>query len=135
MTQRIVAEPTAIHVRAIGMFSLAEAKKTFMDMLDAVKQNNVHKVLFDGRDLEGDPQVMERFFYGEFAAHSVAAAGLSPVPMFAYVLKPPVADPGRFGEIVARNRGMIVRVFENPDEALTWLDVPPATNPPPSEPK
>jgi hypothetical protein len=34
-------------------------------------------------------------------------------------------DPARFGETVAVNRGMLVRTFENPEDALGWLDIAP----------
>jgi len=34
---------------------------------------------------------------------------------------PSFIDPDRFGERVARNRGVNVRVFSDPDEARRWL--------------
>ena len=42
-------------------------------------------------------------------------------PKFAYALKSPVLDAERFGEIVARNRGMKVKAFESVQEAMDWL--------------
>ena len=35
----------------------------------------------------------------------------------------------RFGETVAVNRGMYVKTFDNPDDALGWLGIAPANNP------
>jgi hypothetical protein len=32
-------------------------------------------------------------------------------------------DPDRFGELVAVNRGMDVKAFQSPEEALHWLGV------------
>jgi hypothetical protein len=72
---------------------------------------------------------MERFYYGEFAARTVwdfAERGVSPATKFAYVLRKPVLGPGRFGETVARNRGMVVMAFDNPEEALQWIEIAPA---------
>ena len=110
-----------------GEFSLEEAKRVFLEILDAVTRYKVDKVLFDGRRIVGDPELMERFFYGEFVAE--AWRGVLPlVPMFAFVLEPPVLDPSRFGETVAVNRGMVVKAFDNPEEALQWLGVAPANN-------
>ena len=43
------------------------------------------------------------------------------VPRFAYVAHAPVRDPERFGETVAVNRGMNVKVFETPEDAMEWL--------------
>lgn len=40
---------------------------------------------------------------------------------FAYVIHEPLRDPGRYGETVAVNRGMNVKTFETPEEALEWL--------------
>ena len=113
-----------LNVAAIGEFSLQEAERTFLEMLDAVARYKVEKVLFDGRSLTGAPDTMERFYYGEFAADSVFKfrdRGVSPYTTFAYVLKEPVLDPLRFGETVAVNRGMRVKVFDNLEDALRWL--------------
>jgi hypothetical protein len=105
-----------------GEFALAEAERTFLEVLDAVAQHKIGNVLFDGRKISGEPGTVERFYYGQFAADAVSAKrGMSPAPRFAYVLTEPVLDPHRFGETVARNRGMIVRAFSNPRDALQWL--------------
>lgn len=124
--------PGLLHVRAMGRFSLIAAERSFLEMLEAVARHKVERVLFDGRHLEGNPTIMERFYYGEFAAHSVAnftERGVSRATRFAYVLVVPMRDPRRFGETVAVNRGMLVRTFEDPDDALGWLGVAPARNP------
>jgi hypothetical protein len=116
-----------LEVEVRGEFSLDEAKRTFLEMLDSAGRHGAAKVLFDGRGLKGEPEVMERFFYGEFAATETARAAsegnLPRVPRFAYVLEEPVLDPRRFGENVASNRGMIVKTFGNREEALKWLEV------------
>ena len=41
----------------------------------------------------------------------------------------PMRDPGRFGETVARNRGMRVTTFDHLNDALGWLGIAPANNP------
>ncbi len=109
---KISAKSGCLHVGATGKFSLAEAKRTFIEMLEAVAQNKVGKVLFDGRGLEGSPDFMERFYYGKFAAETVAqfgASGVSPDTEFAYVLKVPMRDPSRFGEAVAGTGACVSR--------------------------
>ncbi len=112
----------------MGRFSLAEAKRTFLEMLEAVARHKADKVLFDGRRLTGKPGDMDRFLYGKFAAQSVksfADRGVSPGTLFAYVLEEPVLDARRFGETVATNRGMYVKAFDNLEDAFGWLGVPP----------
>jgi hypothetical protein len=116
-----------LDIIATGKFSLREAKRTFVEMLEAVALHDARKVLLDGRELIGNPEVMERFYYGEFAAKSVSEyskRGVSSATAFAYVLREPVLDPDRFGETVALNRGMNVKTFKTLPEALQWLGRP-----------
>ena len=118
-----------LHASATGEFSLEEAKRTFLEMLEAVARHQVMKVLFDGRRLTGDPDTLERFYYGKYAADAVLQfkdRGVSPATQFAYVLKEPVLDPQRFGETVAVNRGMLVKTFDNLEDALGSLGIAPA---------
>ena len=120
-----------LEVRATGEFSLDEAKRIFVEMMAAVSLHKTKRLLFDGRTLTGNPQTMERFYYAEFAAATVAQfkrRGAS-ATRFAYLLKEPVLDPDRFGENVAANRGMLVKAFDNPHEALEWLEAPTANYP------
>ena len=126
------AEPGFLHVEAAGNFSLEEAKRTFLEILEAVARHRVEKVLFDGCKLTGNPTAMERFYYGEFTAKSVARfgdRGVSPVTQFAYILREPVLDLRRLGETVAVNRGMFVKAFDNLEDALGWLRIAPAKKP------
>ena len=123
MRQKMHFESGLLNVEATGEFSLEEAKRSFLEMLGAVAQYQAEKVLFDGRTLKGKPQDLERFNYGEFAAKEtvrlVIEHGIS--PRFAYVIKDPLRDPGRFGENVAVNRGMNTKTFETREEAFAWL--------------
>ena len=118
-----------LRVNETGEFTLEEAKRTFVEMMEAIALNKTKRVLFDGRTITGNPQTIERFYYGEFAAQTVVryeVRGVSPATPFAYVLREPVLDPEKFGETVAVNRGMRVKVFDNPEEALEWLGIPSA---------
>ncbi|HEX3125997.1 MAG TPA: hypothetical protein VH394_01585 [Thermoanaerobaculia bacterium] len=126
------AEPGFLYAEVTGNFSLEEAKRTFQEILEAVARHRVEKVLFDGRKVVGRPTTMERFYYGEFVARSVAELGDRGVPpgtQFAYVLTEPTLDPRRFGENVAVNRGMFVKAFDNLEDALGWLRIAPAKKP------
>ena len=129
MTLQMFVETDVLHVTATGEFSLPDAKRTFIEVMDAVAQHQVNKVFLDGRGIEGNPEFIERFYFSEFAAGTVndyATRGLCRFPTFAYVLKEPVLDPARFGETVAVNRGMRVKAFDNIPEARAWLGFPPA---------
>ena len=125
MLTQIQPESDLLNIVVTGRFSLEEAKRTFLEILDAVAVQKSKKVLIDGRALAGKPEVIERFYYGQFIAELVISYEDRGVPAgtpFAYVLKDPVLDPKRFGETVAVNRYMNLKTFENPEEALQWLD-------------
>jgi hypothetical protein len=120
------SESGCLRVKATGKFSLAEAKRTFLEVLWAVERHEVGKVLFDGVGLKGKPGTIERFYFGAFAAREAtqyAIRNRCASPEFAYVLQAPMLDPNRFGESVAVNRGMRVRVFDNLEDACGWLGI------------
>jgi hypothetical protein len=125
MRQEMRFESGILRVVASGPFSLEEAQRAFLEILEAAERHQAGKILVDGRTLTGNPEVMERFIYGKFAAdesRSFARERDMPrVPRFAYVLNVPVRDPGKFGENVATNRGMILKVCETAEEAVEWL--------------
>lgn len=114
-----------LRATSTGHFSVPEATRTFLEVIDGIIKYNATKVLFDGREITGEPLTMERFYYGEFVAQAVMnciiSGKISHVPKFAYVLRPPVLDPDRFGETVAKNRGMKVKTFETLEDAISWL--------------
>src|SRR6516162_9853514 len=97
MALEMRAKSGVLHVKATGKFSLAEAKTMFVELVGVVVHHKVDKVFFDGRRINGDPKLIERFYYGEFAARTVINNASSFV-RFAYVLKEPLLDPGRLGE-------------------------------------
>src|SRR5215831_2923833 len=112
LTLKLDPDRKVLFVSYGGEFTLAEAKDTFHEILDAIVEHKLKKVLIDGRQIVGDPEPLERFYYGKYVADSVlktvARSGVE-VPRFAYVLEEPVLDPMRFGETVAVNRGMRVK--------------------------
>jgi hypothetical protein len=123
------AESGLLRATIVGEFSLPEAEQHFLEILAAAAIHERDKILLDGREVQGNIETIERFLFGEFTAHAVAryTQERSPprVPQFAYVIHEPILDPQRFGETVAVNRGMWVKVFDNLEEALRWLNVGP----------
>ena|SRR5215469_13063140 len=125
MLAQIQSKSDLLSAVVTGRFSLEEAQRTFLEILEAVVLQKSKKVLIDCRALVGKPEVMERFSYANFAAEMVINyqdRGISAGTPFAYVLGPTL-DPKRHGETVAVNRYMNVKVFENPEDALKWLDL------------
>jgi hypothetical protein len=134
LQQEIHFESGLLTVDARGEFSLEEAKQAFLEMLAAVAQYHAEKVLFDGRNLKGTPEHIERFYYGYFAAIEtmklIAQYPMRRAPRFAYLINAPLRDPRRYGETVAVNLGMTVKTFETPEEAFEWLELTPPNKKP-----
>jgi len=117
-----------LNVLATGKFSLKEAQRTFLEVLEAVGSHHLKKVIIDGREVIGKPETIERFYYGKFVANSIKAyktRGVSGATAFAYVINEPLLDRQRFGETVAVNRGAHVRAFDNMEAAFKWLEIAP----------
>jgi hypothetical protein len=129
MTLRIRAESNLIRATVKGEFSLEEAERNFLEIMESVAQQKAEKVLLDARELRGSPRTIHRFYLGKLAAREVVRylrKGKSRNPQFAYVGEPPLVDPRRLGETVAVNRGVFVKVFDNCEDALKWLGLAPA---------
>ncbi len=123
---RVDPEHRLLRVVYFGEFSLSRAEQTFQEILDALVENKLQKVLIDGRQVMGEPEPLERFYYGKYTADAVNLTinrKRIEVPRFAYVLKEPVLDPKRFGETVAVNRGMRVKMFDDIKQAEWWLGI------------
>jgi hypothetical protein len=127
MNQEIVSERGFIHVRCSGNFSLPEATAKFLLIMEAVLQHQKGKVLVDVRELQGSPSTSERYLYSTFVAdHVIRTMNRScQAPRFVYLGEIPIIDPERFGETVARNRGVDAKAYETHEikEALAWLGV------------
>ena len=119
------AHRNVLYVTIFGEFKLTEALSDFLEVLEAIKEKQSTKVVIDGRQLSGEPLTIERFLYGEFVAEAVKRLGVGARPVFAYVLHEPVLDPMKFGETVALNRGMNLKVFDDYDLAIGWLGAVP----------
>jgi hypothetical protein len=93
----------------------------FPALLESIRQECAMRqcglLLVDLLVLKNDEiSTLERFKMG------LGAASLADgVRRMAALARPDQIDPQRFGETVARNRGMNVRIFSVLDEALAWL--------------
>lgn len=77
-------------------------------------------LLLDIRGMTGRaPTMAERYDYA--VQFTNLQAGVTPRIRVALVGKEPMVHPQRFGEIVATNRGALIRVFTDMDLALNWL--------------
>ena len=104
--QNMHFESGLLNVDASGDFSLEDAKQAFLEMLGAIAQCKAKKILFDGRKVKGNPKDSERFQYAEFVARETHRIVVEHkiAPRFAYVMRQPLRDPGRYGEKAINGR-------------------------------
>ena len=79
-------------------------------------RRETNKTLLDVTGAHKESSLADKYFLGEksqiFARYKLKVA---------YVNRPERVDPNGFGEMVARNRGVNVRVFTNVEDAEEWL--------------
>jgi hypothetical protein len=120
-------EPQGTYLWAIltGRIGQAELQSSFLAVLDACVQQGVSKVLVDLRQATGGMSLGERYQWAAFAAeaHRAHVTAGNPPLRLAVLGSEELVDPQRFGESVARNRGMENKVTTDPAEAAAWLEV------------
>jgi hypothetical protein len=93
-------------------------------LVEAAIAHKCAKILADLRKVEGTLTTMQRFTMGATGAqkyHSALHKGEVSSCRFSLVANPPLMDPRKFGETVATNRGMPVRIFSSFQDAFDWL--------------
>jgi len=120
-----------LRVQVTGRYSFPDANPVFVRTLEAVSEHEARRVMVDCIHVEGSPSTMERYWRAVFAAKEYSdflARGVSSGIRFAYVAKTSAIHPDKFGETVAVNRGIDVRVFDCADEAMRWLEADSTNN-------
>ena len=93
--------------------------------LEYLLENNLSKLFFDAFRVKGVVTTMDRYYFGEFAAFEslkYIGKGLKKITV-SICGEEPIIDPRRFGEIVARNRGLNLKVTTGKNESLQFLGV------------
>jgi len=104
-------------------FILIEAIRILREILISAYKEGKKYVFCDLTDLKGDPKPMERYDF----AQSVSTVYPALVQEYKYGMKivlcgnEPLISPERFGEIVARNRFLNLKVFTDKEEGMKWL--------------
>ena len=131
MNYTIEVRKSYIYIKISGKISLTspsgwgEVKSALVNAVASVKENNIYKLLVDGRDFSGKISTMDRFLLAVFFVQENAKLIIGKLPplRITFVLDKSMIDPGKLGEIVARNRGLYGFVTDNMQEALNWLEV------------
>ena len=128
LTTNISPEEGFLYVHVTGTFSLEGSKDMVTRIFDSLVLNPSGKVLVDFREATREPEMFERLFHAMHLVDELnsRAPVVARSTKFAYLGKRPMVDPNRFGESVAINNGVSVKVTEDPKEALMWLGLHPA---------
>lgn len=103
-----------------GTYAFEPLLDVLRDALEAGIDHDRSAVLLDLRNVAGAPNKMERYELGtRFAKLQLS---LDTLVTIAVVGHQPLVDPQRFAEMVALNRCAVGKVFEDHDEAVTWLE-------------
>ena len=121
----LVVKDSYLSVTLSGHFSLSDVKIMYTDALESLLDNNFSKLFFNAYKVKGKVTTIDRYYFGEFAAFEsleYMRKGLLKIAVSIYG-REPIIDPERFGEIVARNRGLNLKVTTNKNEAFQFLGV------------
>jgi hypothetical protein len=134
MNYTIEVKESYIYIKISGKISLmsvsgwGEIKSALADVVNRVKKTNMYKLLIDCLDFSGKLSTLDRYLLAVFFVKENSKLNTDKIhPLkITFVINKSMIDPGRFGETVARNRGLYGYVTDNMQEALNWLekDVP-----------
>jgi hypothetical protein len=98
--------------------SLGKRKVQLSVIYDAVGEHGCRRLLIDSRATRKQVPIMDLFGLATYLARK-----FKPLPVkMAVLVSPEAVYPDRFGETVARNRGLdLIRFVDNEQEALNWL--------------
>ena len=121
----LVVKDNYLSVTVSGHFSLSDVKIMYADALESLLDKKFSKLFFNAYKVKEKVTTLDRYYFGEFAALEslkYMGKGLKRIVVSVYGIEP-IIDPERFGEIVARNRGLNLKVTTDKNEALQFLGV------------
>jgi len=115
-----------------GHLDSADIPIVIDQVIQACEKYKPSKILTDFLSVTGTLSTMDRFNLSTLFAMKYLKGrmtGRIPKSRLAFLGKYPLVDPKRFGETVAINRGINVKVFTDKAEALAWLSEEPSEEP------
>lgn len=110
-----------LYLDAQGVYRLDEVLKVLEYALEKAKQENLKGVLIDTRKVTSvTPTVMECYEMGKWIAQLQTTRGYR--VRLAVVGTQEILESQRFGEIVALNRGALLKVSTDREAAIAWLN-------------
>jgi hypothetical protein len=104
--------------RPTGQVSVEQAADMVTKAIAFARERRISKLLIDATDLTGfePPSIASRFFFIDKWARAANGA-----VCVAFVARPELIDPRKFGRTAAANLGFTIDAFTTLEEALQWL--------------
>ena len=116
----IRVHPGYVELVCTGTYSHGAALRLYSQAHEIAVRENRTAVLVDVRKVTGGPPTLMDFY--EQGVHVASLGPHSGSRMrFAHLADERMTHPQRFGEVVARSHGALIRVFTNPGEAQNWI--------------
>jgi hypothetical protein len=106
-----------------GEFQISRAAEIATRIMAYCHQMKKQKILVDARQTRGKIPLLTKIEFGDSMADRQLehmSEGKAPL-MIAHVVPEGMAEPGKFGEMFAANRGMSILVTTSHEEAVRWL--------------
>jgi len=123
MRYEIRKEADHTRIDVAGEYEPSSAIKILKAGIEAALAQGFHKLLVDARQLTGNPKTLQRFELGESVARFYHDTRGPDFIRVALVGHEPLIDKERFGQVVANNRGLPVKVTTDFEEALRFLEL------------
>jgi hypothetical protein len=110
-----------LEVRLYGDFTLREIKETLTDFTVILKEKECKRILTDYREANLKLSVTGVFRMPEIVAEIFTDTGINLYQLRRALVTTKFLKDFKFFETVSINRGQYARVFDNVDEARSWL--------------
>ena len=124
----IESKVSYLHVSCAGTYDRLSVMDMYQQILRTAADQNLSRILIDCRKVKGDISVLERYITSTYGAELCLKYITTIRFKISMVGEEPPLDPERFGETVARNRGVDVLVTTELEEAYNWLGIEPTSN-------
>jgi hypothetical protein len=110
-------------VSCAGTYDGLSALDIYQQIFRTAADQSLSRILIDCRKVKGDISVLERYITSKYVAELCLKYITTIRFKISLVGEEPPVDPERFGETVARNRGVDVLVTTDLAEAYSWLGI------------
>jgi len=118
MFLKMEPKPEYLQAEISGPFDVRHTQNIMAQIIQSCRDHGLSKALIDMRLIEGTIPIVDRFELAEFVALMT-----NNVIRMAFIGTPEQMQPEKFFEKASRNRGALVMVTTDQQEAVEWLGV------------